>query len=245
MPPPSLDLSVPCEREVRCSARSGEGEDLFPHMEVRIWTRPGCCGPHSRTGRACLHTHDISHSLTRAALLPWGSRRFPFADDLNASAGLLALVLQLRVEHAPSRIERGLGHPRLDQLEAPHATDDDVLILIDTSSSKTCAGHQPGIGRREKVSSAPALLLHDAAHVAGGAKRPRFFVDSGRTESRVVESYKWHRPMVGMEAAHVRQQRGCDGDDGRGNKPVGRGDSPAVPASGGLRNGAATRSPSF
>jgi len=27
MPPPSPDLSVPCERGMRCSARSGEGED--------------------------------------------------------------------------------------------------------------------------------------------------------------------------------------------------------------------------
>jgi hypothetical protein len=50
---------------------------------------------------------------------------------LNASAGLLALVLQLRFEHPPARIEYGLGHPRLGELEAAHVADNDVLILID------------------------------------------------------------------------------------------------------------------
>jgi hypothetical protein len=50
---------------------------------------------------------------------------------LNASAGLLALVLQLRFEPSPARIEHGLGHPRLPQPEAAHVADDDVLILFD------------------------------------------------------------------------------------------------------------------
>jgi hypothetical protein len=72
MPPPSPDLSVPCERGMRCSARSGEREDSFPLTEVRTWTRPGCFGPHSRPDRACLHTHRTPSALQRAALLPWG-----------------------------------------------------------------------------------------------------------------------------------------------------------------------------
>jgi len=50
---------------------------------------------------------------------------------LNASAGLLALVLQLRFEHPPASIEHGLGHPRLNELEAAHVAYDDVLILVD------------------------------------------------------------------------------------------------------------------
>src|SRR5882762_11245236 len=43
------------------------------------------------------------------------SRCVALVDDLYAPAGLLAFVLQLRLEHPPASIECGLGHPRLRQ----------------------------------------------------------------------------------------------------------------------------------
>jgi hypothetical protein len=55
---------------------------------------------------------------------------------LNASAGLLALVLQLRFEHSPAGIEHGLGHPRLDEPEAAHVAYDDRLITVNEGPRK-------------------------------------------------------------------------------------------------------------
>ncbi|HEY2685365.1 MAG TPA: hypothetical protein VGI93_17755, partial [Steroidobacteraceae bacterium] len=51
-----------------------------------------------------------------------------FVDDEEASAGLLALVLQLPLEHAPTGIQHGFGHPGLGELETADITDDDRLI---------------------------------------------------------------------------------------------------------------------
>src|SRR5271167_4460455 len=59
------------------------------------------------------------------------SRCVSLIDDEHASAGLLALVLQLRFEHAPAGIQHGLGHPCLDELGAAHIADEDPLIPID------------------------------------------------------------------------------------------------------------------
>ena len=60
-----------------------------------------------------------------------GARGVSLADDSNASAGLLALVLQLPLEHAPAGIEHGFGHPRLYQSGATHVANEDALILLD------------------------------------------------------------------------------------------------------------------
>src|SRR6266853_5067545 len=58
------------------------------------------------------------------------------ADDLNASAGVLAFVPQLRFEHAPAAVEHGLCHPCLHQLQAAHISNDDILVLIHNLSRK-------------------------------------------------------------------------------------------------------------
>jgi hypothetical protein len=52
---------------------------------------------------------------------------------VKASAGLLALVLQLPFEYAPAGIQDGLRHPGLCQFGAAHIADDDDLVLIDDS----------------------------------------------------------------------------------------------------------------
>src|ERR1700685_3477253 len=59
------------------------------------------------------------------------SRCVSLADDENASAGLLALVLQLRFEHAPAGIQHRLGHPCFDELGAAHIAYENPPIPID------------------------------------------------------------------------------------------------------------------
>jgi hypothetical protein len=59
------------------------------------------------------------------------SRCVSLADDENASAGLLALVMQLRLEHAPAGIQHGFGQPCLDELGAAHITYENPPIPID------------------------------------------------------------------------------------------------------------------
>jgi len=49
---------------------------------------------------------------------------------------MLALVLQLRFEHAPTGIQHGLCHPCLHQLQAAHVANDDILILINNLPRK-------------------------------------------------------------------------------------------------------------
>jgi hypothetical protein len=68
------------------------------------------------------------------------SRGVPFADDSNASAGLLAFILQLRLEHAPAGVEHRLGHQCLDQLGAAHIAYENPLILIDNPGRKFMQG---------------------------------------------------------------------------------------------------------
>jgi hypothetical protein len=74
-------------------------------------------------------TRDRSTSRTSAAGVS-------FADSENASAGILAFVLQLRFEHTPARIQYGFCHPCLNQLETAHVANDYVLIPINNLSRK-------------------------------------------------------------------------------------------------------------
>src|ERR1700688_1205393 len=67
-------------------------------------------------------------------------RCVPLVDDANASAGVLALVLQLHFEHAPTGIEHGFRHPRLCQLRTAHVAYEDALILIDDLSGEPAQG---------------------------------------------------------------------------------------------------------
>jgi hypothetical protein len=57
-------------------------------------------------------------------------RSVSFVDDQNASAGLLALIVQLRLEHTPSRIEHGFGHPSLHEFQATHVANIYGLISV-------------------------------------------------------------------------------------------------------------------
>src|ERR1700680_104581 len=78
--------------------------------------------PHIEHVQACR-----SRKGTAAAAL---SSCVSLTDDKNASAGLLALILQLRLEHAPAGIKHGVGHPCLHKLGAAHIAYEDPLIPV-------------------------------------------------------------------------------------------------------------------
>jgi hypothetical protein len=59
---------------------------------------------------------------------------------------VLAFVCQKPLEHAPARIEHGFRHPRFDELQTTHVTDDDFLIPIDHLSRKLMQGIGPAAG---------------------------------------------------------------------------------------------------
>src|SRR5258706_9694603 len=61
-------------------------------------------------------------------------------DDRSASAGLVAFVLQWRLEHPPAGIEHGLRHPGLDQLEATHIANDYGLVLLNDPPTELVEG---------------------------------------------------------------------------------------------------------
>jgi hypothetical protein len=79
--------------------------------------------PHNKIVQTC----RACEGLTAAAFL----RSVFFIDDPYASAGVLALILQLRLEHAPARIEHGFGHPRLHKFQAAHIAYSYKLIFFD------------------------------------------------------------------------------------------------------------------
>jgi hypothetical protein len=109
-------------------------------------------------------------------------------------------------EHSPARIEHEPGRARADKSEAAQVACDDVPMLFDPphlriSKEGSVTSLLPAVNtdfsvvwhkysgfqengvarlseraRHENVSSAQALLLHDAAQVAGGSKRPCFFI---------------------------------------------------------------------
>jgi len=58
------------------------------------------------------------------------SRGVSFVDDFDAATGPMALVLQLRLEHAPAGVQHGLRHACLGQLQAAHVAHDDVLVVL-------------------------------------------------------------------------------------------------------------------
>src|SRR5271165_4260213 len=73
-----------------------------------------------------VHTRWPGMGFARVAY----SRCVAVVDDANASAGLLALVLQLRFEHAPARIQRKFFLARSGGLKPSHIADEDRLIAI-------------------------------------------------------------------------------------------------------------------
>jgi hypothetical protein len=64
------------------------------------------------------------------------SRCVALVDDANASAGLLALVLQLRFKHPPARIEHRLCQEGLGELKTAYIADEDGLIAINNFPGK-------------------------------------------------------------------------------------------------------------
>jgi hypothetical protein len=126
------------------------GEDSFPRAEEDT-------SPRSRINRASL-TSSVMRGTTLAAdptfytqpIYPLrtaersagrtGTAGVSLADNLNASTGMLALVLQLRFEPAPAGIQHGLCHPRLHELQTAHVAYDDVLILINNHSRELMQG---------------------------------------------------------------------------------------------------------
>jgi hypothetical protein len=52
------------------------------------------------------------------------------------------------VEHAPTGIQHGLGHPGFRQFQAAHIADDDGLILVDNFPGEPVQGVLPPPRRR-------------------------------------------------------------------------------------------------
>jgi predicted TIM-barrel enzyme len=80
---------------------------------------------------------------------------------------VLALILQLRFEHAPAGIQHGLRHAGLHELQAAHVANDDILILINQLSGKLMQriGAAAGCFPMQALSLAlvPAALRHAQA----------------------------------------------------------------------------------
>jgi hypothetical protein len=79
------------------------------------------------------------------------------ARDFKASGRVLALVCQKPLEHPPTRIEHGFGHPCLDELQSTHVTDDYMLISIYHLSRKLMQGICPAA--RDLAMNALGLAL--------------------------------------------------------------------------------------
>jgi hypothetical protein len=69
-----------------------------------------------------------------------GSRRVPLIHYKDASAGVLALVLQLRFEHAPACIEHGFRHACFCKFQAAHIADDYLLIFLNQAPREPMQG---------------------------------------------------------------------------------------------------------
>jgi hypothetical protein len=71
------------------------------------------------------------------------SRGVSLVNDDDRSAGVLALIQQHLLEHAPTGIQHGGGQPCLRQFQAAHIAYDDSLISVDHPSTELVAGIQP------------------------------------------------------------------------------------------------------
>ena len=94
------------------------------------------------TSRSCVTPHALhTQVLTTSMSKPVGPERalqllHVRVESLSVTmiTLLLALVLQLRLEHAPAGIQYGFGHPGLCQLQAAHIADfDDLIVVYDLS----------------------------------------------------------------------------------------------------------------
>jgi hypothetical protein len=139
MPPSSLIPSLPRERDRRCSAESASTTTRSRARRSDTWTRSGYSEPHSRLGRATttVATYPGSYNqpvdssrTTQASAMRTGDGGVALVRDFKASGRVLAFICQKPLEHAPARVEHGFGHPRFDELQTTHVTDDDSLIPI-------------------------------------------------------------------------------------------------------------------
>jgi hypothetical protein len=74
------------------------------------------------------------------------SRREPLADDFHASAGLLALIEQLRSELTPASIQYRFCHARTGQLHRAHIANDYPLVALHYGVRKLVQGIGPTAG---------------------------------------------------------------------------------------------------
>jgi hypothetical protein len=70
-PPISPVLSVPCEREMRCSAELVRSTARSRARRSDTWTRQGCFELHSHLDHARFHTPSNTNALQRAASDHW------------------------------------------------------------------------------------------------------------------------------------------------------------------------------
>jgi hypothetical protein len=94
------------------------------------------------TSRSCVTPHALhTQTLTTSMSKPVGPVRAlqslhvrVESLSLTMITLLLALVLQLRLEHAPTGIQHGFGHPSPCQFQAAHIADlYDLIIVYDFS----------------------------------------------------------------------------------------------------------------
>src|SRR6202789_3525265 len=105
--------------------RPPRGQDVSGRIDVPI-VYVSTCTAHPSPYNEHVQTCRAHEGLAGGAF----SRLVSLIDDNNAPAGLLALVLQLRLEHAPPGIQHGFGHPSLRQFQAAHIADFDGLIVV-------------------------------------------------------------------------------------------------------------------
>src|SRR5271167_760725 len=166
--------------------------------------------PHSEPVQAC-RPREGSAAAAR-------SRCVSLIDDEHASAGLLALVLQLRFEHAPAGIQHGLGHPCLDELGAAHIADEDPLILIDHPGRE----FMQGILAPARSSAVQALgLTRVAAALCPGDLLLDVSIEMTRLEPLpIARRHRILQPQIKSDLL-VRGQAGGEGAlDGNTQPPV-------------------------
>jgi hypothetical protein len=75
------------------------------------------------------HNQPVDSSrTTQGSAIRTGDAGVSLVRDFKASGRVRALVCQKTLEHAPARVQHGFRHPRFDELQTTHVTDDDFLI---------------------------------------------------------------------------------------------------------------------
>ena len=106
---PLLTPSILRIRVLPCaSGMLGATQDVFSRVHIAVVPHTTCGTPPTSYTQSVDSTRTTEASTGRTAAAAVG-----LADDLNASARLLAFIVQLCFEHRPTRIQDGRGHPSL------------------------------------------------------------------------------------------------------------------------------------